>query len=774
MHKDQKKKLLISLTAGALVLALGVGIFFGISRNQGDPIPVITFADVGMTEYWGDNMESHGPVSSDNIQTVYLSDTQTVTEVLVKEGDTVKKGDPMMTFDTTLSGLDLERKRLEVEKLKLELLDQEAELRKIMGLRPMQTPPPMPEPGTPDLGDKVTESSRVMGKFGFDGSSQNAPLICWLKEGTAVDQRLVDTILELSLGLQMNGGTRQISSPSANGEDGGSLQTDEKITTQGGDSGTPVPQVPEENTPPQENTDSKPPKEDSEGNQNENQSGNDNETRFPSRDGWKLGVVSADQLDIHAEHDLTSQVVQTLGKGTSVCVFERWEAADQTPWAFVEVMGASGWVLRDGLEIQGEEAQKPDKPVDPEEKPEVPDIPETPGPVEPEPPKVVTVHFNITPPDAQVTMTRASNTTVLEKIGSRTFHASAGVYYYTVQAENHEAVLKQRLEIGENDLEVQVALRPYRDISKLNSCYVVFKSTKDDMTRGERTLWQGMKLYQDGSFRLFDAALIPDFTMTADLGEEDSAPDFDLGSGMTAAQIAELRQEQEKKIEATKLNVKMAEADYKIKKRELEDGNIYAEFDGKVVSLLSEEESRDRKKPMIKVSGGGGYQVEGSVNELDRETMQIGQEVTVNDWNSGESYQGKVIAIGEFPVRTRGYSGRGNPNSSYYPFTVFVDGEANLQTGSYVSIQYASGSGESGIYLSNPFLREEKGKSYVYVMNDKNRLEKRTVTTGKALWGSYTEITSGLTADDYLAFPYGKNVKPGAKAKIGDMSDFYG
>ena len=33
----------------------------------------------------------------------------------------VKKGDVLMTFDTTLSDLQLERKRLEVEKLKLDL-----------------------------------------------------------------------------------------------------------------------------------------------------------------------------------------------------------------------------------------------------------------------------------------------------------------------------------------------------------------------------------------------------------------------------------------------------------------------------------------------------------------------------------------------------------------------------------------------------------------------------------------------------------------------------
>ena len=57
---------------------------------------------------------------------------------------------------------------------------------------------------------------------------------------------------------------------------------------------------------------------------------------------------------------------------------------------------------------------------------------------------------------------------------------------------------------------------------------------------------------------------------------------------------------------------------------------------------------------------------------------------------------------------------------------------------------------------------------------DDGLLEKRYVTTGKSLWGSYTEIRSGLTPEDFIAFPYGKNVKPGVKAVEGDLSNLYG
>ena len=122
-RKSKGKKILITLTALVLVGALGFGIWSYTAGSAAEPVNVYEFQYVGMTEYWGDSQESYGDVRTDKIQTVFLSATQTVTEVFVQQGDQVKKGDVLMTFDTTLSDLSLERKRLDVEKLKLQLQD---------------------------------------------------------------------------------------------------------------------------------------------------------------------------------------------------------------------------------------------------------------------------------------------------------------------------------------------------------------------------------------------------------------------------------------------------------------------------------------------------------------------------------------------------------------------------------------------------------------------------------------------------------------------------
>ena len=60
------------------------------------------------------------------------------------------------------------------------------------------------------------------------------------------------------------------------------------------------------------------------------------------------------------------------------------------------------------------------------------------------------------------------------------------------------------------------------------------------------------------------------------------------------------------------------------------------------------------------------------------------------------------------------------------------------------------------------------GKSYVMMADENNQLKKQYVVTGKTVYGSAIEIKSGLTEDDKIAFPYGKDVKEGVRTKDTD------
>ena len=200
---DPKKRKLILIPAIALALAaLGLGTWYLLSHRTTEPLNAYPFYYLGMTEYWGDSQESYGPVTTDKIQTIYLTETQTVTEVLVSEGDTVKKGDLLMTFDTTLTDLALERERLGVEKLKLQLQDAQAQLKQIASMKPMVIPDFTEEDTTENLGTALTDLYKISTQKEFDGSAQDKALICWVGSATAIDDTIFEAVRQVAAEYQ--------------------------------------------------------------------------------------------------------------------------------------------------------------------------------------------------------------------------------------------------------------------------------------------------------------------------------------------------------------------------------------------------------------------------------------------------------------------------------------------------------------------------------------------------------------------------------------------
>ena len=344
-----------------------------------------------------------------------------------------------------------------------------------------------------------------------------------------------------------------------------------------------------------------------------------------------------------------------------------------------------------------------------------------------------------------------------------------------------DEIIKKRKEADKKDNN----LLPESEYA-VSEFYAVIKTTMDNLPSSGKVLWQGIHVScseKPYSLQFFDASGILDFSILPERTQTISVaiPNWktetagdDIGTdGYTKEQLTRMIEDQRKTILDVKYKIKVAEAEYSIARREANDGNIYSEVDGKVVSVLTQEEAKENQQPILKVSGGGGFYVSGSISELNRDKLQIGSEVTVTDYRNGGVYTGTVESVGDFPASGDNYYGNGNPNVSYYPFTVFVDESADLVGGNYVNIQYSLNQGDGGIYLQNPFVRKENGESYVLVQGENGKLEKRAVKTGKSLWGSYIEILSGITMEDKLAFPYGKTVKPGAPTAEGDYSTLY-
>ena len=194
--KNKRKWLYIALAAALLVAAVAGGVFAA-SRNR-EPVFVYSFAEgiVGMTDYYDYSGESSGMVTTDRVQNVFLSSTQTVLEMLVTEGQEVKKGDILFTYDTTLSDIALMQKDLAVQQAKLDLETAQKELRVINSYVPIRyyeveepEPTDPPEP-VANLADFDLEGKTYL-VYSGSGSTSLTPKYCWLKSGTVIDKTLM-------------------------------------------------------------------------------------------------------------------------------------------------------------------------------------------------------------------------------------------------------------------------------------------------------------------------------------------------------------------------------------------------------------------------------------------------------------------------------------------------------------------------------------------------------------------------------------------------------
>ena len=236
----------------------------------------------------------------------------------------------------------------------------------------------------------------------------------------------------------------------------------------------------------------------------------------------------------------------------------------------------------------------------------------------------------------------------------------------------------------------------------------------------------------------------------------------------TAEELKTAISEPARQVSSTDLAKRMAEAELKELNDQLDDGTVYAKADGVVTTVGDPQNPPQDGSAFLQISGKEGLYISGTIAELDLETVKVGQTVTATDYETGNSYSGTITQIGTVPADSNGYYGDNNPNSSYYPYTAYIEDTTGLKKGQYLDLTIDTATDENttgGLYISQEYVKDENGQSYVY-KEENGKLVKQKVKTGKSLWGSYIEIKSGITESDYIAFPYG--VSEGEKVKESD------
>lgn len=262
---------------------------------------------------------------------------------------------------------------------------------------------------------------------------------------------------------------------------------------------------------------------------------------------------------------------------------------------------------------------------------------------------------------------------------------------------------------------------------------------------------------------------VPDVSEPTD-NDDDGGDDDIFGDGFgddvyTVTELKEAIQEKEDDIKDLKLDKRESAIRVKQAQRKLDEATVTATINGVVKSVGDPELGQVGDEAFLSVTSNEGLYVKGTISELKLGKVKVGSAMTGMSYESGTNFTASITEISEYPDSSDFFGGDGNTNSSQYPFLAYIEESDGLSNNESVELSIQDESALSGdsIYLEKAYIRSENGQSYVYKADDSNRLVKQYVKTGATAYSTSIEILEGLTMEDRIAFPYGKNVKEGAR-----------
>lgn len=136
-----RKKLLFGLMGILFVCAIFAGVGILARRAHATTVKVIPVSDLDQRMYYGEGESMvYGEISTSVTQKVTLIDDAIIEKVYVKQGDRVKPGDPLLTYDMTLKQLELELAKLQKQDLENKLIRAQERLESLKNGGPITDP----------------------------------------------------------------------------------------------------------------------------------------------------------------------------------------------------------------------------------------------------------------------------------------------------------------------------------------------------------------------------------------------------------------------------------------------------------------------------------------------------------------------------------------------------------------------------------------------------------------------------------------------------------
>lgn len=232
--------------------------------------------------------------------------------------------------------------------------------------------------------------------------------------------------------------------------------------------------------------------------------------------------------------------------------------------------------------------------------------------------------------------------------------------------------------------------------------------------------------------------------------------------------------QQETRIESLKLDIRESELNIGKLEKKVQNEVIYSKLDGVVDNVGDPLTGTSDESSFMSVKSKDGYYVSGTVSELMLDQVKEGTKLTCSGQNGSFEAEVIEVSDYPVSSNSYMGSGNPNVSYYTYSASILDQSAAVSEDDWLTITLQNSQDNSNSLVLDRAFVRTENGVNYVYKDVDGVLKKQVLTVGGNVNGGYSVLITGGLTREDKIAFPYGDSAKEGAKTKDSTLEELYG